>query len=644
MPTDHRRNAQRLPWRMLASAILLACCSGQGHAAPPKPSGHWSLVTVGNAPTPPMGWNSWNAFFTDLDEAKVMGVAEAIVKTGLADRGYRYINIDDGWWLKRRSPDGRMVIRTAIFPSATGNNSDDTSFKPFTAKLHAMGLKAGIYSDIGYNSCSQAWAPQGPNLPEGTIAEREVGLHGHVSQDIALYLGDWGFDYIKVDACGLSAFGPNGGGGKQGKYRIWQPLVVDQKVNLTNISAVRALYAEVGHALSMQRPGGDFVLSLCNWGTANVRSWGKDVGTMWRTSNDMAPRWTNMLHSFDSVATRELYAGPGHWNDPDMLEVGNGAFDNNHLLQARAHFSLWAIEAAPLLIGTDLRTAPQPILDILGNAEVIAIDQDAAGNQGVLAHNSGDYQIIVKTLSGRGDKAVALFNRSDEQADIQLNAAHLKMAADRPIRVRDLWTHQDLAPFTGARMVRLQPHEVVLLKVSGTPLLASGFFLSEMTGRINVAEDGIVSPEADPTIHRMADPYAYSTSSTGSRPIYAGWGAPRADSTPYDETLGIAGTSYRTGIGALANSRIEVRADGAFERFTAEVGVDDSTRDKTAAVQFEVYGDGKLLVASPSMRFGQAAVPISAAVQGVKIIELIAHQKNSSRENMVVTWANAALN
>lgn len=608
-----------------------------------EPTGQWSLSQVGSASTPPMGWNSWNSFGTDVDESKVIGAAQAIVQTGLAARGYRYINIDDGWWLKRRQSDGEMVVRTAIFPSARTGGPEETSFRPFTDRIHTMGLKAGIYSDIGYNSCSQAAGPGNPNLPEGTQAEREVGLHGHVRQDIALYFGAWNFDYIKVDGCGLSAFGANGGGGRQGKYRIWQPLIVDAKINLTDTPAVHDLYVEVRDTLRRERPKGDFVLSLCNWGSANVRAWGKDVGTSWRTSNDIDKSWSRMLHSFDSVATRELYAGPGRWNDLDMLEVGNGDFDENHLIQARAHFSLWAIEASPLLIGYDLRKVPPSILDIMGNAEAIAVNQDPAGNQGVIAHDGTDRQIVIKTLATRGAKAVALFNRSSQPADFELNAAHLKMAPDRPITARDLWAHRDLGAFTGAQSFKLQPHEVLLLRVSGTPLLDHGLYLSEMTGRINVAVDGIPALEADPTIHRMADPYAPSTSSSGTRPVYAGWGGPRADATPYAETLEIAGVPMRSGIGALANSRLEVRADRQFARFTANVGIDDSTRGKAASVRFEVYGDGKLLAASNPAVFGQAALPLSAGVAGVKVLELVARQIGAAEGNVVVTWGDAAL-
>jgi alpha-galactosidase len=626
---------------LLLVAALSAPLSAKG-VDPLKPSGRWTLKTVGNAETPPMGWNSWNAFGTDVNEEKVLGAAQAIVDTGLIKLGYRYVNIDDGWWLKRRTSDDRMLIRTNLFPSAKTDGPNPSSFRPFTDKLHAMGLKAGIYTDIGRNACSQAYGPDNPNLPEGTMAEREVGLYGHAKQDIALYFGEWGFDYIKVDACGLSAYGENGSGHKLG-YRKFVPLVVDQNVNQSNIPAVKSLYGQVRDALIALKPDGRFILSVCNWGSSNVRSWGKEFGSSWRTSNDIQSNWPRMLHAFDTVVTREIYAGPGHWNDPDMLEVGNGAFDEHHLVEAKSHLGLWAIVSAPLIIGYDLRKAPRAIVDIFGAPEVVAVNQDKAGNQGVLAYTSSEHQIIVKTLSARGEKAVALFNRTNEPAEMLLNAEHLKMARDVPILLRDLWARRDIGSFTGERKFTLKPHETILLKAVGKPLIPTGYYLSEMTGRINVAEDGLRALEADPEIHRPIDPYNPSTSSDGTRPIYAGWGGPRADSTPYDENMRIANISYRYGIGAIANSRLEVKADGAFSRFTAQVGVDDSTRGKKAAVRFEIYGDGKLLVASKPMRFNQPGVMLTAPVKGVRSVELIARQIGADHGNIIVTWANAQL-
>ena len=196
----------------LRSIGFLAAVAGasMANAAPDPlaPTGHWTASTRGAAKTPPMGWNSWNAFRTDVDEAKVMGAAQALLDTGLARLGYRYVNLDDGWWLKRRISDGRLQVRTADFPSARVAGPERSSFRAYTDRLHAMGLKAGIYTDLGRNACSQAFDLNSPTLPVGTRAEREVGLYGHIDQDIRLFFKDWGFDYIKVDACGLADYAP----------------------------------------------------------------------------------------------------------------------------------------------------------------------------------------------------------------------------------------------------------------------------------------------------------------------------------------------------------------------------------------------------------------------------------------------------
>ncbi|MBU6206842.1 MAG: NPCBM/NEW2 domain-containing protein, partial [Alphaproteobacteria bacterium] len=391
-----------------------------------------------------------------------------------------------------------------------------------------------------------------------------------------------------------------------------------------------------------ERPRGDFVLSLCNWGSANVRAWGQDVGTTWRTSNDIDPSWGRLLHNFDSVATRELYAGPGHWNDPDMLEVGNGLFDAAHLIEARAQMSLWAIAAAPLIIGTDLTRAPHAILDVLGAPEVIAVDQDPAGNQGVIAYADSEREIIVKALGQRGAKAVVLFNRLAEPTDITLTAAHLKLAG--PIALRDLWQRRDIGTFSGRKAFHLGAHEALMLRATGAPLLAQGSYLSEMTGRIHVAADGIRVPEPDPIIYRMVDPYVGDTSSGGHRPAYAGWGGPRADATPYDQGLSVAGEGFRYGLGVLANSRLEVKADGKFRHFTARVGVDDSTRSRNSAVRFEIYGDGRLLAASQWLSFGDPAKEIAADTAEVRVVELIVQAAKPADSPIVASWGNARFN
>jgi len=635
----------RFARRLVGGLALALFCAGGAYAAtdPLAPTGRWTAMTAGQAATPPMGWNSWNAFHTDVTEAKVLDSAKALVDTGLAAKGYRYVNLDDGWWLKRRAADGRMIVRTSIFPSAATEGKDETSFRPFTDRIHAMGLKAGIYSDIGANNCSQAFGgPDTPNLPEGTVAEREVGLYGHIDQDIKLYFGDWGFDYIKVDACGIRAFGADNPRVKSGLYREFKPIDNIEEVRRNDVPAVRALYQHVADALRRSNPDGDYVFSICAWGSADVRAWAKDVGNLSRTSDDITPSWTRMLANFDSSADRALYAHPGSWNDPDMLFVGHGDFDEHHLTEAKSHFALWSMVSAPLLIGYDLRAAPQPLLDIWGNKDIIAVDQDAAGNQAVLAYDTDDVQILVKTLAN-GHKAVAIFNRGLAPTDVTLTARHLKFAATAPVSLRDLWSGNALAPFTGQTKFHLEPRQTMIFDAAGTRTLADGLYLSEMPGRVNPAVDGVVLPQPDPTIHRMINPWG-DTTDAGEPPIYTGWGGAQADATPYRQVLRIDGRMFDTGLGALANSRFEVRADGQFRHFTAQVGVDDSTFDGDDAVTFQVYGDGKLLATSKPVRFGQPAQALSANVAGVKIVELVA--RGAAARNKVptiVTWGNAAL-
>lgn len=620
------------------AVVLLASASGAAAAGDPlAATGRWSAYSRAAAQTPPMGWNSWNAFTSDLDEDKVMGSAQALVDTGLAAKGYRYVNLDDGWWLKRRESDGRMIARAARFPSAATPDGA-TSFRPLTDRLHGMGLKAGIYSDIGRNSCGQVFTSTFPNQPEGNVAEREVGLHGHVDQDIALYFAEWGFDLIKVDGCGVRGLPPSDKRVQAGQYRAFEPIIDIDSLGRTDIVKVRELYEEVGRALDKHNPDGDFVFSLCIWGSADVRSWGKDVGAMSRTSEDISPTWGRMLHNLDTVSRRALYAHPGTWNDPDMLFVGKGDFDVSHLEAARSHFALWAMVNAPLLIGYDLRQASPALLEILGAKDVIALNQDPAGNQAVLAYDSDDVSIFVKTLAS-GDKAAAIFNRTSAPLEVVLTAEQLKFLAKADIDLTNLWTGERVR-FQGERKFKLEPRQTLLFRAQGTRRLADGVFLSEQPGAVNPDVDGVVTPIADPMIHRAPLPWR-GTRGFGERPRYGGWGGAQADRTPFDQELAIAGRTFDTGLGVLANSRLEVRNAG-FRRFTASVGVDDSAVDKARPVTFQVYGDGKLLARSKPAKWGQAPQDLDVDVSGVKLIELVARTSGQGNADPV-TWGDAAL-
>ena len=627
--------------------LALAFCAGMAlgntalarDVAPLAPTARWTAYTAGSGATPPMGWNSWNAFASAVDEDKVMGSARRIVDSGLARKGYRYVNLDDGWAAGRRLTDDHLLIRADKFPTTLAPGQGTPTFRPYTDRLHGMGLKAGIYSDIGRNTCAQAWSNTDADLPKGSIAEREVGLHDHVEADIDLFFREWGFDYLKVDGCGLRDFGPTSAKVKAGEARALAPIMDLGAISRTDVAAVQALFRRVGAAIARSNPDGDFIYSLCIWGAANVRAWAKDVGSVSRTSDDIAPAWGRMLVNFDSVVHRALYAHPGSWNDPDMLYIGAGDFDAGHLIEARSHFALWAMVNAPLLIGADLRKTPDALMDILGNADIIALNQDPAGNQATVAYDSSDLQILVKTLAN-GEKAVAIFNRGSGAYEVTLQSSQLKYRDDAPVELTDLWTKEQ-SRFTKEIRLHAAARETLLFRAQGTRMLSDGFYLSEQPGRVNPAIDGVTRPMVDPTIFRTAAGWS-GTRGAGDRPQYAGWGGARADSAPYGQTLQIARKTYLSGLGILANSRLEVRNDG-YRRFTAKVGVDDSAADKLATVTFIVYGDGRRLARSRPLGWGAEAQPLDVDVAGVKLIELVATSNGAANEALPVTWGDVAL-
>ncbi|HEY0334371.1 MAG TPA: NPCBM/NEW2 domain-containing protein [Stenotrophomonas sp.] len=614
---------RRLP-RLLLAVALAASTAPAGAIQPHdalQPTGRFSVYGAGAAQTPPMGFNPWNAFRTEVDQAKILAVADTIQRRGLQAAGYRYINVDDGWWL-RRKPEGEIQIRTAMFPIAQGQGTQ-TSFRAWTDRLHAMGFKAGLYTDAGRNACSQAFDRTSPNLPVGGVAEREIGLQGYEYSDLKTMFQDWGFDYLKVDACGLADYAADSEPVREDHYRALRPLIVREDKVRTDADALETRYERIGRLLAQLNPDNDFVLSICPWGQAGVRDWGGRHGNSWRTSADIESTWESMLHNFDTATRRELYAGPGRWNDPDMLAVGLGDFDAKHLEQARTHYSMWAILAAPLLLGFDLVHAPDSLIELLSNPEVIAVDQDAAGNQGVLVADAEGVQVLVKPLSAHGERAVLLLNRGEHAAIARVDPEQMKLQRGTSFRVRDLWQRRDLSSTDQVLEFKLQPRQSILLKVVGTPVDPDARLLSEMTGRIHVAADG------NPT---------YSSALTDVT------GMPRADATPYGKALHVAGTRYPYGIGALANSRLEVLANGEFSRFTTRAGVqDDDTAP--ASVVFKVYGDGKLLFEAKPHRTGAAAVSIDVPVSGVKVLELVAASSDAAADKLppVVAWADPRL-
>lgn len=582
----------------VAAAVLAASVSASVSAQSP-------------AATPPMGWNPWNAFHTEVDEAKILAVADKLASSGLRDAGYRYVNMDDGWWRKRRA-DGRIEVRTGMFPSGALADGS-TSMRPFVDALHARGLKAGIYTDIGRNACSQAWDRHSPNLPEGTQDEREIGTYGHQAQDMRLLFGAWGFDYVKVDACGLADFGPEHPWVRDGTHRAVDPWIVRGRPDAAGAVRVEALYAGLKDALRAARPQDDAVLSICAWGEARVGNWAGKYGNLWRTSADIEPTWASMLHNFDSAAARPLYAGPGGWNDPDMLELGHGEFDAGHLVQARAHMSLWAIAAAPLILGADLTRMPQALIDIAGRREVVAVDQDPAGHQGVTVVRDGDIQVLAKTLSAAGQKAVAVVNRGTRARRVTLPLARIHMAPGA--RARDLWTGRERV-LDGVLTVALAPRETALLRVQGAAAEPGKVYLSEIPARVRVLEDG---GAALPTL------------------LAASWIPEQVNAAPSGRPLALAGVQVADGLGVLAGARLALRLDGEFARFRSRVGINDGGVAAPGGLTWRVVGDGSVLFE----RHGAEPVDVDVDVRGVRTLELVTGEAGGLP--VEVAWAGAYL-
>jgi len=357
----------------------------------------------GQALTPPMGWNSWNRFACGgINEQVVRDVADAIVNTGMRDAGYVHVNIDDCWSIGRE-PDGTLIADPAKFPSGIPALAD---------YVHARGLKLGIYSDAGTGTCA--------NRP---------GSKDHEYQDAQTF-ADWGIDYIKHDWCNTSGMNT---------YDAY--------------TTMRDAIAATGRPI---------VFSICEWGISRPWEWAEPVGNLWRTTFDILDEWPRLLEILDVNAELYPYAGPGHWNDPDMLEVGNGHMTNT---EYRSHFSLWCIMAAPLIAGNDITNMDQATRDILMNTEAIAVDQDPLGIQGRRISDNGDHEIFMKPLANN-EIAVVMFNRGGGSAGMTVNWSDLGLLPGENMLVRDLWEHADKGTYTNSYSATVNSHDVVMLRIS----------------------------------------------------------------------------------------------------------------------------------------------------------------------------------
>jgi alpha-galactosidase len=361
------------------------------------------------AATPPMGWNSWNKFACNVSDTLIRETADAMVTTGMKDAGYRYVVIDDCWQVKR-APDGRIEADPERFPAG---------MKALADYVHSKGLKFGVYSDAGTGTCQ--------NRP---------GSKDHETVDAKTY-AEWGVDYLKYDWCN-----------SQGQD-------------------TRESYGRMSRALA--ESGRPIVFSICEWGSTKPWLWAPGIGQLWRATGDIQDCWDcsrswggmGVSHIIDLVADLYPYAGPGHWNDPDMLEVGNGGMTPE---EYRAHFGLWALMAAPLMAGNDLRSMSPETLEILANHDVIAVDQDPLGVQGRRVRDDGAHEVWMKPLAD-GSRAVILLNRGSEAAEISVSWDEVGLSKGKA-RVRDLWKKQDMGSFAGGYKGKAEPHGVVMIRVT----------------------------------------------------------------------------------------------------------------------------------------------------------------------------------
>jgi alpha-galactosidase len=381
-------------------------------ALPPAPLPLPALKDLpdnGLARTPPMGWNSWNKFAGRVDDGAVRAMADAIVSSGMSKLGYTYINIDDTW-AGGRDASGNLIP-----------NKKFPDMKALADYVHSKGLKLGIYSSPGPKTCAGY-----------------EGSFGHEIQDANTFAA-WGIDYIKYDLCSA------------------------RSIYSSTPEELRALYQKMGEALQQtHRP---IIYSLCEYGNADVWKWGaKSGGNLWRTTGDIRDSWSSMDRIGFGQIDIASYAQPGHWNDPDMLEIGNGGMNAD---EYRTHMSLWSLLAAPLIAGNDLRDMSDETKSILMNAEVIAIDQDPSAKPVQILNQEDKVEILWRHLQD-GSVAVGIFNRGDAAAEGSFSWASLMLGVpEDSLHVRDLWKHDNVVLSNETYDATVPPHGAVLLRVSG---------------------------------------------------------------------------------------------------------------------------------------------------------------------------------
>ena len=539
--------------------------TGQGNAA-----GNSSLTEL--ALTPPMGWNSWNAFEANIDEQKIRQIADAMVDSGMKDAGYTYLVIDDGWMAKSRDGNGNLVADPIKFPSG---------MKAVGDYLHSKGLKFGLYEDRGHLTCQ--------GLP-GSFRHEQADMNTFAS---------WGVDYIKLDSC----FAENNGRFSSEDYALYRKSITET--------------------------GRPMVLSISDFGNGAWAWGGENMAQLWRTSGDIYPWMDSVYYSADTSGGDQSihpafnglwqFAGPGRWNDPDMLQVGNlkDLDDNRKEIADRAHFSLWCILAAPLMAGNDLRSMSDAVRKVLTAPEVIAVNQDRRGIQGYRVLHEGGREVYSKPLAD-GTTAVLLLNKGRKVTDISVRWDRIGLSGNQP--VRDLWARKNIGEFKDSFTAQgLGQHEHRMIKVGrpGPPLPTPA-----------------TMPLEKYTVTHQGETYLSDLCY-----IWKADNAPAYDAALDGDPIRVGGRTFKKGIGCKGKCSVMFKVDGFADRFSAIVAIDESSKDDSKG-RFRVYnGDffsNRILWDSGQMRKDSPAREIDIEVKGVQCLMLV-----FEGDEVLGNWADA---
>ena len=359
------------------------------------------------AKPPIMGWSSWNNFHIHIDEKIIRGQADAMVSSGMYEAGYRYVNVDDGYF-GGRDKDGKLYSDSTKFPSG---------MKALADYIHQKNLKAGIYTDAGKNTCGSMY--------DKDVNGIGVGIYGHVEQDCNLFFKEWGYDFLKVDWCG------------------GERMKLDEETEYLKIlKVVKAIDPSI-------------VFNICRWQFPGV--WAIKKADSWRISGDIREEFSSILAIIDLNAPNDKYSSAGHYNDMDMLQVGRGmTYDED-----KTHFSMWCLLNSPLLAGNDLRNMSAQTIDILTNKELIALNQDKRFVQAKRVFKEGDIEVWEKPLHKKHQKAIAIMNRGETEKTVTLAAEKYGIHKKK---LRDLWLHKNLGKIKGEKEFTIPKHGIVVIK------------------------------------------------------------------------------------------------------------------------------------------------------------------------------------